>query len=307
MRKGLIYKYTNKINGKIYIGQTIQTLVMRHKKHLNDGKNSKNKSYFDRALKKYGENNFILEVVENNIDADKIDEREIYWIKYFDSYYTSGKGYNMTKGGKWSTSAQKLHGFQEDEIKRLLIEDKLSYREICETVHATMDSVSGINLGKAYYDSKLTYPLRKSTVRRTILNEDMVKEIINDLKTHPEMSENDIAKKLNISPYTVLCINRGKSKTYSPKNINYPIRKFEKDSTYNSILTFDKVKKMCYEIIFTKYSLVEIGKHFGVKPNTVTDISRGIAWKEITNKFKLPIRTNVEENAKIWKSIYGIV
>ena len=87
---GLIYKYTNKINNKIYIGQTRTKLETRHYKHLTQLEDG---TYFHRALKKYGEDNFDLEIIEDNIPLEKLDEREIYWIKYFDSYFTAGKGY----------------------------------------------------------------------------------------------------------------------------------------------------------------------------------------------------------------------
>lgn len=58
---GCIYLYTNKINGKQYIGQTIQPIQVRHYNHLHQN------NYFDRALKKYGRSNFTLEILEDNI------------------------------------------------------------------------------------------------------------------------------------------------------------------------------------------------------------------------------------------------
>lgn len=64
---GLIYKYTNKINGKIYIGQTKQQLEIRHYKHLTQLNDN---TYFHRAIKKYGINNFILEIIEDDIPLD---------------------------------------------------------------------------------------------------------------------------------------------------------------------------------------------------------------------------------------------
>ena len=62
IENGKIYKYTNLINGMVYIGQTKQTLEQRDYKHqiqLNDN------TYFHRAIKKYGRNNFSLELVED--------------------------------------------------------------------------------------------------------------------------------------------------------------------------------------------------------------------------------------------------
>lgn len=103
---GLIYKYTNIINNKTYIGQTRQSLEERHKKHLQQSKNNPI-DCFHRAIKKYGIENFTKEIVEDDIPNDKLNEREIYWISYFDSYYISGRGYNMTKGGQWGDFSPK--------------------------------------------------------------------------------------------------------------------------------------------------------------------------------------------------------
>ena len=61
MRTGLIYKFTNKINNKVYIGQTTQTIEQRTNKHLSQLDDN---TYFHRALKKYGINNFDIEVIE---------------------------------------------------------------------------------------------------------------------------------------------------------------------------------------------------------------------------------------------------
>ena len=68
---GCIYLYTNKINGKQYIGQTIQPIQVRHYNHLYQN------NYFDRVLKKYGESNFTLEILEDNIfDSEELDKKE---------------------------------------------------------------------------------------------------------------------------------------------------------------------------------------------------------------------------------------
>lgn len=91
MENGKIYKYINLINGMVYIGQTKQTLQQsddRHQDQLNDN------TYFHQALKKYGRANFFLELIEENIPFDELDEKEKYYIDFFDSSHTTGKGYN---------------------------------------------------------------------------------------------------------------------------------------------------------------------------------------------------------------------
>ena len=90
-RIGVIYKWTNKINGKSYIGQTINEEFGKQ-----DHIKGKYNSVIHKAIKKYGLKNFDYEVLEQ-IEESKLSEREIYWIEYFDTY---NNGYNLTKGGE---------------------------------------------------------------------------------------------------------------------------------------------------------------------------------------------------------------
>ena len=91
-----IYKITNSINGKIYIGKTMGTIEERFKEHCRDSKRRRMEHRpLYSAMNKYGVENFSVEEVEQCADSEA-EEREIYWIDYFDSY---GNGYNATKGG----------------------------------------------------------------------------------------------------------------------------------------------------------------------------------------------------------------
>lgn len=95
---GYIYKITNKVNKKVYIGQTIQSIKDRWYKHCrtkNISKAEKN-MYIKRAIIKYGKENFVIESLEK-CDPTLLNEREKYYISYFDSYRN---GYNSTEGGQ---------------------------------------------------------------------------------------------------------------------------------------------------------------------------------------------------------------
>ena len=85
-----IYKVTNKVNGKVYIGQSVD-IGRRWRTHMT----AEDDIYFHKAIQKYGVENFEWEVIEQCKKKD-LDEREIYWIEYYDSF---NKGYNRTKGG----------------------------------------------------------------------------------------------------------------------------------------------------------------------------------------------------------------
>ena len=92
-KAGIIYKITNLINGKIYIGQTQRTLEKRISEHKR-----KNKFLICHAIKKYNWNNFKSEVIEECDTIEKLNEREKFWIAYYDC--KTPKGYNSTDGGE---------------------------------------------------------------------------------------------------------------------------------------------------------------------------------------------------------------
>lgn len=97
----LIYKITNLINNKCYIGQTIKTAEQRWKEHqshvFGSHPNDQNKTLY-KAIRKYGLKNFTFEVLQDNIETfEQLDKAEIYWIDYYNSFV---KGYNETFGGQ---------------------------------------------------------------------------------------------------------------------------------------------------------------------------------------------------------------
>lgn len=106
--KGIIYKITNKVNGKSYIGQTRYTIEFRWKQH----QHKKDSTYFHNAIHKYGIENFSIEILEE-CDIKDLNSREIFYIAKYDTF---NNGYNLTIGG--------------DGNKRLLLDD--SYNEIKE-------------------------------------------------------------------------------------------------------------------------------------------------------------------------------
>ena len=96
----IIYKVTNTINGKIYIGQTWNTLEYRINQHFREAKdNNRTHVYFHNAIRKYGEENFSIEIIDHAETQEELDEKERYWITYYDSNNKS-KGYNLDSGGK---------------------------------------------------------------------------------------------------------------------------------------------------------------------------------------------------------------
>ena len=91
-----IYKITNKVNGKVYIGKTIYSIQKRWEEHLRDAKKSRcEKRPLYNAINKYSKENFKIEQIEE-CSYDILNERERYWIEYYGSFKN---GYNATIGG----------------------------------------------------------------------------------------------------------------------------------------------------------------------------------------------------------------
>ena len=99
----VIYMWINKINGKVYIGQTINERD-RYRRHILSSFNPKSRGYnyhLHRAIRKYGVKNFEYMILQRHyvpkfLAKEILNNQELYYISYFDSFHN---GYNMTKGG----------------------------------------------------------------------------------------------------------------------------------------------------------------------------------------------------------------
>lgn len=102
---GRIYIIRNTINSKVYIGQTKVSLKLRFQNHLSAARNGKD-YVIGKAIRKYGEENFYIELLEE-CTIEELNERERYWISYFNS--TDNKfGYNISIGGNVIRTTKEL-------------------------------------------------------------------------------------------------------------------------------------------------------------------------------------------------------
>lgn len=90
----IVYCHTNNINGKKYIGITSQTPEQRFR----HGKGYKKSKYFNRAIQKYGWDNFTHEILYKDLTIEDAKEKEIELIKLFNTR-DNDKGYNILAGG----------------------------------------------------------------------------------------------------------------------------------------------------------------------------------------------------------------
>lgn len=117
----IIYKITNLKNNKIYIGQTIRSLEKRWQEHLKAAHNNIELHLYE-AIRTYGEDNFKIEIIDTAPTQDILDEKEKYWIQYYDTL-DSKKGYNNIEGGDTNpmSNAQILekhnHKMRTEEVR----------------------------------------------------------------------------------------------------------------------------------------------------------------------------------------------
>ena len=93
---GCIYCATNLINGKRYIGKSVNNLNFKKIEHERDATNGSER-IFHRALRKYGFESFKWFLVFNNVNSEELDKLEIESIKVYKT--KTPNGYNMTEGG----------------------------------------------------------------------------------------------------------------------------------------------------------------------------------------------------------------
>lgn len=123
MEHGIIYKVTNLINGKCYIGQTTHDLEWRKKYHIYNTKYCKN--YFLNALKKYGENNFNWEIIDTANSQKELDEKEKYYISFYKTL-NKNLGYNLRDGGNGGTPNEQARlNMSKAQKKRFLNPNEL--------------------------------------------------------------------------------------------------------------------------------------------------------------------------------------
>lgn len=132
----IIYKATNKINGKIYIGQTVRTLGARISDHFRS-----TVGRFPRALRKYGLDNFDFSVVESCESKEVMNERERYWISFFSS--NGSEGYNLTEGGENPPSQKGVKRSEETKLKLRGLRNSLGTKRSDEMKNRLAEAMAG--------------------------------------------------------------------------------------------------------------------------------------------------------------------
>ena len=181
---GYIYKITNDINNQVYIGLTTRSIEQRWKEHIRHKSSS-----IDNAIQKYGIAHFSVEEIEECPD-EIIDEREIYWIEYYDSF---NNGYNATFGGRDGSS---LNTLKVQEVLKLW-EQGLTVNKIVEETKLNVETIRNyLNKNGITHDlirQRANIYIGKSKAK-TILQFDINNNFLKEWESTAEATRNGYSK-----------------------------------------------------------------------------------------------------------------
>lgn len=311
MQKGVIaligiYKITNKVNNKCYIGQSvhIETRFEEHKRCMD------NKPLY-KAFKKYGIENFDFEVVEECI-AEQLNDKEIFYIKHFKSS-TDEWGYNLTFGGNSNIGgfskqtrekiSESRRGEKNPMYGKPLLKESLAKRTI--TYKKTLENMSE-EKKKQWIESNRKGHLG---IRNT---EEQKKKISNSLKefykNHPEKKEEISLKGKGRKMPKEFCEKTRKRMNESMEVYRKRVLQYDLQDNYLAMFNGLREAEEKTQVARTSISSCCIGK---------LHTAGGFKWKydeEFNSKYrkpslrpitpKKPLKGYAKEQPKQWKKVY---
>ena len=209
-----IYKIENKLNHKVYIGQSVN-IKKRWREHNFASFHPQSKDYnmvIHKAIRKYGKSNFDYSVIEE-CSEEKLNEREIYWIDFF---FFFNQGYNCSKGGADYThlgNPIELYDYDGNFVMEFPNAAtaakylKVSYNTVYGVLQANRLSVKGYQI-KRKNDCKIIkkYKNRQGgKIKVVMMDED--NNIINSFE-----SATEAAREMSLDPSCITKCCKGKQK-----------------------------------------------------------------------------------------------
>ncbi len=273
----VIYAYVKKSDNKVvYVGQTSNLKQRRYAHEKKDPYYEYQKEYnypLSRGIRKYGADAYECIILEQNVPIEKLNEREIYWIKFYNTY-EDPEGYNQTAGGEKYEIYTKFSKEVILTAKQLLKEQK-PFKEISDITGISIVMLSEINNGKRHYDENEEYPLNYYTHGRKVSPE-VIKDIQSTL-IESKLTNQQIAQKFNVPEATITKINLGI--IYVDKNLKYPLKK-RVVSGKRKVLNKQEMQELINKIQNTTISFNQLALDFGVSVRTVYNINNGDSRKQ---------------------------
>lgn len=292
-----IYKWTNKINQKSYIGQSIN-IQERQKKHIAASYYPKSNTYntaFHKAIRKYGVDQFDFDIL-CICKVEELDVLEKFYIEKFNSFVPNG--YNMTTGGENPRCCN--HRYSEEDIQKIieeLINTDDSAEDIAKRWDCSASLIKKISHGQEYHLDNVSYPVRSVEHIERIhqrynpmcqginpaakLDISTVEKIVYDL-LESDLSIKEIAIRYNISTDQVSRINNGKIWKQVERPI--PCRDVKKINEQKALLVAELLST-------TNLSQSEILAETGYKDrHTIQRINHHLIYQDLLKDFPNPIR-----------------
>lgn len=251
-----IYKITNLIDGKIYIGQTVN-YKKREKRHLNCLKNGNHHNeHLQRAFDKYGEKSFKIELIEK-CDIKELDQRERHFIKELDAC-NHDKGYNMMFGG------QRYRNFTK-EVRLKMSKASKGRKFTSEHKRRIGMAHRGRKLSQEHIDKMIATKKREKVHLgeknpNALISDSVAKKIIIDLLKREPVGH--ISKKHQVSNDVVYNLMYNRSYTHIMPDVREELEK------RTSVLQKDKIES-AIEMYLQGYSQNKVAKTFNISRNTL--------------------------------------
>ena len=155
-----IYKITNLINKKSYIGQSVH-IERRWREHCMPSADS----LIAKSIKKYGVENFIFEILEEVSDVNQLNEKESYYISLYNSIVPNG--YNIVQEDDQHPSSFTFYNKEEfEQIVDYIQNSTLTFEEIAKKFNLNRRTITRINNGYVHQIQNVSYPLRKTKLEK---------------------------------------------------------------------------------------------------------------------------------------------
>lgn len=246
-----IYKIENKINNKVYIGQT-SNISKRWSSHKNNKETT-----IGKAIQKHGESNFDFSIIEF---TDDYNLREQFWIAYYNSY--KGPGYNSTPGGEGKSLFSKE---DIEEIHSMLLSEEVSVQEIASKYSVHPNAIYAINRGESHCRPGVKYPIKNPSRRDNLTKAEIQKyeKVLSEF----DSVEDFVKTSKQITRTLAFQINRGEHPE-SSKDLKFPIVQPKNRIRKDTFLAIEK------DLLDTKSSFKSIAEKHSVERELVAVINQ---------------------------------
>jgi group I intron endonuclease len=290
-----LYRITNQVNGKVYIGQTINS-HSRWRDHKREARQEQPKMIIHRAMKKHGIENFVFEIIATCKTQDDANETETVLVKQYESHVSIGKGYNVSNGGnnapkteawrqqardRWADPAYKARvgNAISQAFAAMSPEDKAEIAKLLSEIQQGKHNSPDTEFKEGHQPSPETVEKTASKLRGVprperlgidFLSPEIRKRVSNGNKDRPAWNKDTIGimkpNSGSFKPGQQSCFKGLKGRTPNHRKL-----------TDENVL----------EIVFSMRNKIktkeELAEQFGVKERVIRDIMAGRTWNHITH------------------------